>query len=119
MKKWSSVILVLVLMAVQPFALSQPPVVAAPAVPEESCCCCSTEQKHNGSASCECDGCSQKNEQSCACAPTAPNFTAVLIKPNFYFPSFFTDLIFDPEPVYLRRTDSPLLRPPILLWPND
>jgi len=114
MKKWSSVILVLALVSAPSFVPAQPAAtVSETTVSEASCCCCSSEEKHDGTATCECDGCTQKERETCRCAPTAPGLAALCLQGGIPIPLSFTRRIFFKDILYTSRTDSPLLRPPI------
>jgi len=114
MKRWSSVVLALALLAVPPFVTAKPDSRQSVTVSEAACCCCSPNQKHTGTVTCKCDGCAQKEAQRCGCVSTAlsPAGLPVLSALNSQLP--LSGRVVSVDLLYFGRTDSPLLRPPIV-----
>jgi len=114
MKRWSSVVLALALLAIPPFIKAELVTEdGGTAVSEAVCCCCSPNQKHTGAVTCKCDGCAQKEAQRCSCVSTAlsPAGLPVLSASNSPLP--LSGRVVSVDLLYFGRTDSPLLRPPI------
>jgi hypothetical protein len=113
MKRWSSVVLALALLAVPPFVTAKPDSHRQVTVSEAACCCCSPGRKHTGTVTCKCDGCAQKEAQRCDCVSTS---LSPALLPAGAAPDFSLSLsgrISIPDTRYVERTDPPLLRPPI------
>ncbi len=113
MKKWGSVVLALVLLAVPPFVKAEQDSRHQTTVSEASCCCCPPAKAHIASAACPCDSCAQKNAQNCGRVQTAPALSALPVESSFSFALSLSGRIFIHNTLCSERTDPPLLRPPI------
>ncbi|MEI8205931.1 MAG: hypothetical protein WCG03_03545 [Kiritimatiellales bacterium] len=113
MKKWGSVVLALVLLAVTPFVKAEQDSRHQTTVSEASCCCCPPAKAHIASAACQCDSCAQKKSQNCGRVQTAPALSALPVESSFSFTLSLSGWITVSDTLYVGRTDSPLLRPPI------
>jgi hypothetical protein len=113
MKKWGSVVLALVLLAVPTFVTAKPDSHRQVTVSEAACCCCSPGQKHTGPVTCKCDGCTQKEAQRCACVSTSLSPALLPAGAALDFSLSLSGRIFIHNTLCPERTDPPLLRPPI------
>ena len=113
MKRWGSVVLALVLLAVPPFVKAEPDIRHQTTVSEESCCCCAPGKTHIESTACQCDRCAQKDAQNCGCVQTAPALSALSAESSYSFTLSLSGRISIHNTRWAGRTDPPLLRPPI------